>query len=169
MTDTHRHTEDDDPAGLNRPYLLLLNGPNLNLLGQREPGVYGQTTLAQIVAAVRGTASGGGPPHRLIDVQSNHEGDLVDAIHRHGPGAAGIVINPGALTHYGLSLRDALAAVARPTVEVHLSNVHARESFRHLSVIAPVTTGQIVGLGAMGYTLAATFLLDLAATMEVDV
>ncbi len=166
MTETHRDSE-NQPTGTDQPYLLLLNGPNLNLLGQREPGVYGQTTLAEIVASVRRLAAAATPCHGVVAIQSNHEGDLVDAIHRHGSGATGIVINPGALTHYGLSLRDALAAVARPTVEVHLSNVHAREPFRHQSVIAPVTTGQVVGLGPAGYGLASTFLLDLAATTEL--
>ncbi|MEJ7761406.1 MAG: type II 3-dehydroquinate dehydratase [Thermomicrobiales bacterium] len=165
MTDpsARRHDERDAVAG---PYLLLLNGPNLNLLGRREPGIYGTTTLSSIVASVRMMAEGTDPSHHLVDVQSNHEGDLVDAIHRHGFEATGIVINPGALSHYGLSLRDALAAVARPTVEVHLSNIHAREAFRHHSVISAVTTGQVVGLGPAGYSLATRFLLDLVTTPE---
>ena len=135
-------------------YVLVLNGPNLNLLGTREPGLYGRTTLAEIVADLSAVARGADPPLRIEHVQSNHEGDLVDSIQALGPRSVGIIINPGALTHYSIALRDALAAVGTPTIEVHLSNIHAREEFRHHSVIAPVVIGQIAGLGPDGYRLA---------------
>jgi 3-dehydroquinate dehydratase II len=135
-------------------YVLVLNGPNLNLLGTREPGVYGSMTLAEILADLEAVALSADPPLRIEHVQSNHEGNLVDAIQTLGPSSAGIIINPGALTHYSIALRDALAAVGTATIEVHLSNIHAREEFRHHSVIAPVVLGQIAGLGSDGYRLA---------------
>ncbi|MFN8569567.1 MAG: type II 3-dehydroquinate dehydratase, partial [Kouleothrix sp.] len=136
---------------------LLLHGPNLNMLGRREPAVYGHTTLAQINAALHERAAAAGVT--LIDLQSNHEGVLVDFIQAEGWDADGIIINPGALTHYGLSLRDALASLSAPIVEVHLSNVYKREAFRHSSVVAPVAAGQIAGLGWRGYLLALEWLL----------
>jgi 3-dehydroquinate dehydratase-2 len=135
-------------------YVLVLNGPNLNLLGTREPGVYGSMTLAEILSDLEAVALSADPPLRIEHVQSNHEGNLVDAIQTLGPSSAGIIINPGALTHYSIALRDALAAVGTATIEVHLSNIHAREEFRHHSVIAPVVLGQIAGLGSDGYRLA---------------
>jgi 3-dehydroquinate dehydratase-2 len=129
--------------------ILLLNGPNLNLLGKREPEVYGRETLEDIVTRLEQVMEewGGRLEHR----QSNHEGELIDAIHQAKGVHHGILINPGAFTHYSYALRDALAAVALPTIEVHISNVHAREEFRHRSVIAPVVMGQVVGLGTDGY------------------
>jgi 3-dehydroquinate dehydratase-2 len=142
-----------------RDYVLVLSGPNLNLLGTREPGVYGNTTLAQIVADMETVSNGAEPPLRIEHVQSNHEGILVDAIQSLGPSAVGIIINPAALTHYSIALRDALAAVGTPTVEVHLSNIHAREEFRHHSVVAPVVLGQIAGFGPDGYRLALLHLI----------
>jgi 3-dehydroquinate dehydratase-2 len=148
-----------------RDYVLLLNGPNLNLLGTREPGVYGSTTLAEIVADVERLAGEADPPLRIEHVQSNHEGILVDAIQRLGPSAVGIIINPAALTHYSIALRDALAAVGAPTIEIHLSNIHAREEFRHHSVVAPVVLGQIAGFGPDGYRLA---LLHLIARRDAS-
>lgn len=132
--------------------LLVLHGPNLNLFGTREPGVYGSTTLADINTALEQRAADLQVDLHIL--QSNHEGVLIDTIHAEAPHSDGIIINPGAFTHYSYALRDAIAAVARPTIEVHLSNVYAREEFRHHSVIAPIATGQISGLGWRGYLLA---------------
>jgi 3-dehydroquinate dehydratase-2 len=132
--------------------ILLLSGPNLNLLGDREPEVYGSTTLDEIVERTRADAARRG--HDLEHVQSNHEGALIDAIHGARGRCAAIVFNPGAFTHYSYALADALAAFDGIIVEVHLSNPHAREAWRHTSVIAPVATGTITGFGAAGYRLA---------------
>ncbi|MGH2560678.1 MAG: type II 3-dehydroquinate dehydratase [Thermomicrobiales bacterium] len=154
---------------MNERRILVLNGPNLNLLGTREPHLYGSTTLADIESRLRSVASDVRPPVEIETFQSNHEGALVDCIQSSGRTALGIVINPGALTHYSISLRDALAACGRPVVEVHLTNIHSREEFRHRSVIAPVAVGQIAGLGAVGYEYALDFLLrriDLDAEAE---
>lgn len=137
--------------------ILLLNGPNLNALGRREPEIYGTLTLSQIEAAVRERASEYGVVVHAF--QSNHEGALVDVLQEKGWDANGIIINPGALTHYGLSLRDALAALPAPIIEVHLSNIYRREPFRQTSVIAPIAIGQISGLGWRGYVLALEWLV----------
>ena len=134
------------------PRGLVLHGPNLNLTGRREPAIYGTTTLAEIDAALQERATGLG--WTLEICQSNHEGVLVDFLHAHFGVCDGIVINPGALTHYALSLRDALAAMAVPIVEVHLSNIHAREAWRNHSVIAEIARGQILGFGWYSYLLA---------------
>lgn len=142
------------------PYVLVLNGPNLNLLGTREPDHYGCTTLADIIESLEADAAKASQPVAIRHLQSNHEGVLVDAIQEHGPGAVGLIINPGALTHYSIALRDAISGVGVPTVEVHISNIHAREEFRHHSFIAAVATGQIAGLGATGYRLALAYFLN---------
>jgi 3-dehydroquinate dehydratase-2 len=132
--------------------ILLLNGPNLNLLGQREPAVYGTDTLADHVATVERAAARHG--FTVDHVQSNHEGDLIDAIHTARGRSAAIIINPGAFTHYSWAIHDALAAFEGPIIEVHLSNPNAREEWRHTSVVAPVATGSILGLRGHGYELA---------------
>lgn len=138
---------------------LVLNGPNLNLLGTREPAIYGHTTLQDIVAGLEAQAAAADPPATIVALQSNHEGALVDAIQTHGPDSNAIIINPGALSHYSIALRDALSGVGTPAIEVHISNIHARESFRHHSVISAIARGQIVGLGVDGYRLALDFCL----------
>ena len=132
--------------------LLLLNGPNLNLLGRREPHIYGSTTLQDIERAAEATAAALG--HRLACHQSNAEADLVDRVQAAAGQADFIVLNPGGLTHTSVALRDALLAVGIPFIEVHLSNVHAREEFRRHSYFSDVAVGVITGLGAIGYELA---------------
>ncbi len=143
--------------------LLLLNGPNLNLLGTREPGVYGTVTWAEIEDSVRTIVHALSAETKVLAFQSNHEGELVDLIQQHGPTARGMIINPGALTHYSIALRDAISSVGVKTVEVHLSNIHAREEFRHHSVVAPVAIGQIAGFGPDGYLLAVRYLFGASS------
>jgi 3-dehydroquinate dehydratase II len=138
--------------------ILVLHGPNLNMLGQREPHIYGATTLREIDEAIEQAASSRG--FEIVSLQSNYEGALIDQIQRYGAIASGIIINPGALTHYSIALRDALSAVSAPAIEVHLSNIAAREEFRHHSVIAAVALGTIAGLGPSGYLLALHYLMD---------
>ncbi|HVO41723.1 MAG TPA: type II 3-dehydroquinate dehydratase [Aggregatilineales bacterium] len=137
--------------------ILLINGPNLNLLGTREPGIYGTTTLPDIEALARQHAQKYGVELRAF--QSNHEGDLLDAIHAARQYAAGIVINAGAYTHTSIAMRDAISSVGLPAVEIHLSNVHAREAFRHHSYLAAVCLGQISGFGVNSYLLGIDALL----------
>lgn len=132
--------------------ILLLHGPNLNLLGEREPEVYGSDTLDDHVAIARAAAQAAG--FTLEHLQTNHEGELVEAIHGARGRVEAIIINPGAFTHYAWSLHDALAAYDGVIVELHLSNPNAREPWRHTSVVAPVATGTIAGLGGDGYALA---------------
>jgi len=139
--------------------ILLLNGPNLNLLGTREPQIYGATTLADVEAALQQQAAARGAA--LLSLQSNHEGMLIDRIHAARTEAVdAIIINAGGLTHTSVALRDALAGVAIPFVEVHISNVHARETFRHHSHLSALAAGVLVGFGVQGYRMALDFLLD---------
>ncbi|UTL71262.1 type II 3-dehydroquinate dehydratase [Bacillus halotolerans] len=140
------------------PHFLILNGPNVNRLGKREPDVFGRHTLTDIETDLFQFAEA---LHiQLTFFQSNHEGDLIDAIHEAEKQYDGIVLNPGALSHYSYAIRDAVSSISPPVVEVHLSNLYAREEFRHQSVIAPVAKGQIVGLGSEGYKLAVRYLLS---------
>lgn len=138
---------------------LILNGPNLNLLGQREPGIYGQENYDALCARVKAFAAAHGSTAECM--QSNHEGALIDAIHASQGKFDAIVINPGAYTHYSYAILDALKAVNVPAMEVHISNVHQREEFRHKSVTAPGCVGQICGLGLYGYEAAMGYFLSL--------
>ena len=147
--------------------ILALNGPNLNLLGKREPEIYGYETLDQIMRGLTVEARSFGCD--LEAYQSNHEGDLIDQIHRaKQENFSGIIINPGGYTHTSVALRDAISGVAVPTVEVHLSNIYAREQFRHHSYIAPVAIGQISGFGALGYSMALRALTEYLKKVECD-
>ncbi len=139
--------------------ILVLLGPNLNMVGVREKGIYGEESAQSIDAQIKDHAEKCGFSADVF--QSNHEGDLIDKIHASKDGYAGVVINAGALTHYSYALRDAIACVKIPYIEVHMSNIHAREEFRHTSVIAPVCVGQIAGFGKNSYFLAINALKDL--------
>ena len=138
--------------------ILVINGPNLNLLGRREPAIYGTKTLEEINVLLEEKARELGVELKFF--QSNSEGSLIDFIQSEAPQASGIIINPGALTHYGLSLRDALADTGLPIIEVHLSNIYAREEWRRHSVIAPIARGQISGFGWRGYIAALELLVQ---------
>ncbi len=138
--------------------ILILHGPNLDLLGTREPEVYGKLTLAEINERLHQFAEQRGVTLQIY--QTNSEGALIDALHEARGWAQGVVINPGGYTHTSVALRDAILAIGLPTIEVHLSNIHARESFRHTSFVAPVCVGQISGLGWLGYRFAMEWLLD---------
>jgi 3-dehydroquinate dehydratase-2 len=152
--DPHPTSADAD-AGANAaaPIVLVLHGPNLNLLGQREPHLYGTASLADHVELVRSTLLVHGIATESF--QSNHEGELIDAVHGARGRCAAIIVNPGAFTHYSWALHDALATFTGLKIEVHISNPNAREPWRHTSVVAPVVTGSIIGLGIDGYRLAA--------------
>lgn len=139
--------------------VLVVNGPNLNLLGSREMEIYGRQSLEEINGLIQAEADKLGAEVKFV--QSNSEGGLIDLIQEARAWTEGIIINPGAYTHYSYAIRDCLTAVRKPTIEVHLSNLHAREEFRHHSVIAPACKGQIVGLGAKGYLLALRFLVEM--------
>ena len=140
------------------PRILVVNGPNLNLLGKREPEIYGNSTLEDLNSRL--TEFAGELKIELAFFQSNSEGELIDFIQQEGPTADGMIINPGALTHYSHALRDAISSVAIETVEVHLSNIYAREEFRRHSVIAPAVRGQVSGFGFYGYAMALSYFAD---------
>ena len=139
--------------------ILVLHGPNLNMLGTREPEIYGKATLEQINARLRGMAAN--LDCEVETFQSNSEGELIDMIHKKGVTFDGLIINLGAYTHYSIALRDAISGLAKPTIEIHLSNIYARESFRHVSVTASVCRGMITGLGWRGYLFALEALVGL--------
>ncbi len=144
--------------------ILLINGPNLNMLGKRQPAIYGSMTLQDIVDQVTARAKEIGA--EIVPFQSNHEGAIVDFIQQNAPAADGAIINAGALTHYGLSLRDAFESVQKPFVEVHISNIHAREEFRHHSVLADIAVAQVAGLGWRGYIEALDALVGILKEKE---
>jgi 3-dehydroquinate dehydratase II len=145
---------------------LILHGPNLNLLGTREPEIYGSLTLSDINARLVELAKDFRA--ELVCKQSNHEGELIDALHEARTWADGVVFNPGAYTHTSIALRDAISAIGLPVIEVHLSNVYAREEFRHVSMVSAVCRGKITGLGWRSYSLALRALLEMLSDKESD-
>jgi 3-dehydroquinate dehydratase II len=154
-----KHSIRPNLAAASARRILIVNGPNLNLLGKREPHIYGTRSLADLMKMVRAKAKELGV--QVSAFQSNHEGELIDFLQKQAPGSLGVVINPAALSHYSLALFDCLQALAVPTVEVHISNIHAREEFRSKSVTGRAARGVITGLGFNGYLLAMEFLIDL--------
>ncbi len=148
-------------------HILVIHGPNLNLLGTREPGIYGQTSLAEINQRLQQEAEAAG--HTLSAFQSNHEGAIVDYIQQHRPQTDILIINAGAYTHTSIAIRDAILAVDLPAIEVHLSNIHKREPFRHHSYLSDICIGQVVGFGPQSYSLAlqaACTCLDLPSSLR---
>lgn len=137
--------------------LLLINGPNLNLLGYREPNIYGRSTYENMISSLQGYSEKSGA--KLDCFQSNHEGQLIDCLQNARKVYDGIILNPGALTHYSYALRDAIQSIDTPILEVHITNIYARESFRQISVTAPACIGQITGLGIQGYYLAVDYFI----------
>jgi len=150
----------ESKANEQRGRILVLHGPNLNKLGLRDPTIYGHTTLADINERLRARGSELG--YEVVTFQSNHEGALIDCMQEEAASIVGIVINPGGLTHTSYSLRDALKDTNRPIIEIHMSNVHAREAFRHESLIAPICVAQIAGLGWRGYLHALEALIEVS-------
>jgi 3-dehydroquinate dehydratase-2 len=146
--------------------ILVLHGPNLNMLGTREPEIYGSTRLEEINSGLAERGKHWGV--EVVAVQSNHEGEIVEVIQQHLGGIAGLIINPAAYTHTSVAIRDALSMLDAPIIEVHLSNIHRREAFRHRSLMAEVVTGQVVGLGVNGYYLALRALIDMLGTAQTD-
>jgi 3-dehydroquinate dehydratase-2 len=146
--------------------ILVINGPNLNMLGTREPEKYGTKTLASIIADLRDQGAVAVPALEVMDFQSNHEGAIVDFLQAQAGEADGLIINAGAFTHSSYAIRDAIANAGLTTVEVHITNIHARESFRHHSVIADIVAGQVVGLGGAGYGLALEWQRQRLASLE---
>ena len=136
--------------------IIIINGPNLNLLGKREPSVYGNLTFEEYFSSLETKY----PNLSLSYFQSNHEGEIIDKLHASGFDYNGIVLNAGAFTHTSFAIRDAISAIITPVIEVHISNVHARESFRHHSTISPVSKGIIIGLGLTGYSLAIDYFIE---------
>lgn len=136
--------------------LLIINGPNLNLLGKREPSIYGRQSFDDFFSSLKLKY----PSLNLSYFQSNHEGEIIDKLHEKGFDCQGIILNAGAYTHTSIAIRDAISAITTPVIEVHISNVHAREPFRHHSNISPVSKGVIIGLGLMGYSLAIDYFVD---------
>ena len=163
MTPPAPETED---GGAMPRRVLVIHGPNLNLLGTREPHLYGATTLAALNESLQEMGNASSPRVEVETFQSNHEGALIDVIQDRGRNCCGIIANPGGLTHSSVALRDALSAIARPVVEVHVTNIHAREEFRRRSLIAPIALGQIAGLGIEGYRLALRFFIEREAERE---
>lgn len=148
------------------PHLLILNGPNLNLLGSREPEIYGHDSLDDVEHDLTAWAAGAGASFEMR--QSNHEGDLIDWLHEARDSADGVILNPGGLTHSSVALADAVAAIGLPVIELHISNIHAREPFRARSCVARAALGTIAGLGTAGYVLAARALVEHIALRGKD-